>query len=779
MYSRREDDLRKPYDVMRYEQRDLPVYLEDLDYRIEEEIHLRDYLNVILKRRWIVLIFLISVVVTTMIFTSMVTPLYKSTTVVRINKESPNVLSFRGIDMSDSEQETLQEIFKSRNLAERVISKLSLDKDPNFMPVESKLSEIKSVVYENTIGAIANLYSSLAPKSPTKGEHGSYQAPVEGKVPIHYVNSLISRLEVTPVKKTELVEVSFVSHNPELSFNVTNEVAQAFLAFSLESRANMSKEAKDFIQRQIESMREKLGASEKKLNDFASMHGIIMDNNKESLLTRKLSDISAALNSVTNERLQKEALYREVKESGANSPVILSNPLILELKNNFNKLEAEYSNLLTTFTPDYPKMKSLRSQMDTIQRRLGQEISKIIGSVESDYKASLKKEENLSKALKSQKGEVLSFQDAIAQFEALKRDVEVNKGLYNSLLQRLNEVDIAANSKESNIQIIDKAVYPKTPYKPDVHRNILLSIFFGLFGGVGLAFLVEYFDNNIKGTDDIERKIHLPALGMIPIVGDMGVRSTLPLKMIQLQKESSSSTLPMIVHPENTSPVSEAFRSMGAFLLLSSPSKPPRTILVTGPGERIGKTTICINIAKALLESMGKGILIDADLRRPKLHHVLKVNNSVGLSTFLSGNIEFDGSDGELIKTTAMKGLSIITAGPPSPNPSELVGSTRMQDLIYALQLVFEFIIIDSAPVMGIPDALYLSRIVDGTVLVVKSGETPRKALIETKRLFRSINAKILGVVLNGVSKDELKYGSYNYYHSSYYTSYYTSSHRH
>jgi polysaccharide biosynthesis transport protein len=777
MYSRREDDLRKPYEVMRYEQRDLPPYLEDLGYRAEEEVHLRDYLNIILKRRWIVLIFLISVVVTSMILTFTMIPLYKSTTVMRINRESPNVLSFRGIDVShsDSDQETLQEILKSMNLAERVIRILSLDKDPNFMPVESKLSKVQSVIYENTIGAIANLFSSLAPKSPTKEEQGSQQPPVESSIPIHFIYALISRLEITPVKNTQLVQVSFISHNPELSMNVTNEVAQAFLAFSLESRADMSKEAKDFIKRQIESMKEKLGNSEKKLNDFASMNGIIMDNNKESLLTRKLSDISAALNSVTNERLQKEALYREVKESGANSPIILSNPLILGLKNNLNALEAEYSNLLMTFTPDYPKMKSLRSQMDTIQHRLGEEISKVIRSVESDYKASLKKEENLSKALKAQKGEVLSFQDAIAQFEALKRDVEVNKGLYNSLLQRLNEVDIAANSKESNIQIIDKAVYPRAPYKPNVRRNILLSIVFGLFGGVGLAFLVEYFDNSIKGTDDIERKIHLPALGMIPTIEKVGVGSTLPLKMIQVQKESPSSTLPMIVHHENTSPVSEAFRSMGAFLLLSSSSKPPRTILVTGPGERIGKTTICINIAKALVESMGKGLLIDADLRRPKLHHVLKVNNSVGLSTFLSGNIELDGFDGELIKTTAMKGLSIITAGPPSPNPSELVGSTRMQDLIYALQSVFEFIIIDSAPVMGIPDALYLSRIVDGTVLVVKSGETPRKALIETKRLFRSINAKILGVVLNGITRDDLKYGSYNYYHSSYYT----SSHRH
>lgn len=783
MSNNRDDDIRNQYEIKKYEHRDLPLstYIEYLNHEAKEEVHLRDYLNVILKRRWIVLIFLASVFVTTIILTFMMTPLYKATTVIKIDKESPNVLSFKGVQIDSpgaDYYQTQYEIFKSRNLAEKVIRKLSLDKNDDFMPVESKLSKTQRVMFDNTIGVFLKLFSFIVPENPVKEKPINYP-PVKDEIPAYLSNALIGRLEIQPVKNSQLVKLSFTSHNPELSMNVANAVAETYIAFDLESRVDASKEAKDFLEKQMEIMKKKVEDTENKLNDYASKNEIIFDKGKESLLTSKLSDISGALNSVATERMQKEALYREIKESGANNPVILNNPLILGLKTTLSSLEAEYSNLSKTFTPDYPKMKNLKSQMDAIQKRIEQETSKIINSLESDYNASRKKEENLTRAFNAQKRNVLSFQDKFAQFEVLKREVDVSKELYNGLLQRLSEVGVSASSKATNIQILDTALYPKAPFKPNISLNILLSIIFGLMGGIGLAFLVDYFDNSVKDTDDIEREVNLPTLGMIPnfenIERDVNLLTS---GMIPLQKESNSSKMPAITYPEKASPVTEAFRSIGAFVLLSSLSEPPKTILVTGPGEKIGKTTICINIGKALAESLGNGIIIDADLRRPKLHHSFKSNNSIGLSTFLSGNIEFSGTDGILVKPTNVKGLSIMTSGPVPPNPSELLSSTRMQDLVYALHSVFEFIIIDSPPVMGIPDAIYLGKIVDGTILVVKAGVTPRKALIEIKKVFTNINAKILGVVLNGIKKNDLKYGSYNYYYSSYYSSYFKEKER-
>jgi capsular exopolysaccharide synthesis family protein len=787
MRSNQDDDIRHQYEIKKYEQRDLPLsthieYLKEyLSDKAEEEVHLRDYLNVILKRKKIILLFLASVFITATILTFMMTPLYKSTAVVRITSDNPNVLSFRdvqGLTPGADYYQTQYEIFKSRSLAEKVIMNLSLDKKRDFMPVESTLDHVKGFIFNNTIGVLSRVYSLIVTEQPVKekpiASDNVTMKDEKGDIPNSVINALIKRLEITPIKNSQLVQVSFISNNPEISMNVANAVAQTFIAFDLESKIGASKDAKNFLENQIEVAKRKVEASEQKMNEYAAQKEIILDKDNQSLLTQKLSDISSALNSVATERMQKEGLYREVKQAGENNPIILNNPLIQGLKRELASLEAEYFNLSKIYTPDYPKMKSLKSQMDTIQKRIEQEVAKLVNSVESDYNASLKKEENLTKAFNTQKRKVLSFQDTAAQFEVLRREVDANKNLYNSLLQRFNEVGVSASSTATNIQVLDKAIYPKTPYKPNVSLNILLSIVFGIIGGIGLAFLAEYFDNSVKDTTDIEKGASLPMLGIIPDFEDIERRVNLPTPgNILLQKASDPPKMPTIIYPEKATPVAEAFRSISAFILLSSSEKPPKTILVTGPGEKVGKTTISVNIARALLESLGNGIIIDADLRRPKLHHAFQINNAIGLSTFLSGNIDFDGANGVLIKPTSVKGLSIITSGPIPPNPSELIGSTRMRDLIYALESAFEFVIFDSPPVMGLPDAIYLSKLVSGTVLVVKAGETTRNELIEIKKLFRSINAKILGVVLNGVKRNDLRYGSYNYYYSSYYSSYF------
>jgi len=273
-------------------------------------------------------------------------------------------------------------------------------------------------------------------------------------------------------------------------------------------------------------------------------------------------------------------------------------------------------------------------------------------------------------------------------------------------------------------------------------------------GGIGLAFFVDYFDNTVKDTQEIEKGMRLPSLGMVPLQTEM------------LPKTNSR---PLLVSSDMTNPVSEAFRSIGTFILLSSSTTPPKTILVTSPGAKEGKTTMCINIAAALAEAMGDGIIVDADLRKPQLHNFFKMDNKSGLSKYLSGNIGFEGNGVSLIRQTLLKGISVIPAGPIPPNPSELLYSARMKDLLDALQAKYSFVIIDAPPVIGMPDSILLSSLVDGTILVVKAGETQKNALAEAKRVFNNVNAKLLGVVLNGVKKNDLKYNYYSEYYSSYF----------
>lgn len=715
----------------------------------EEETHLRDYLAVIMKRKWIVVSFLLSVIVITMVLTFMTTPHYKSTVVIRIGQDngSDPLKNLQTVQDPDYYQ-TQYEILKSDALAEKVIRKLDLANNRDFRTVDNALFQTIGEAVDFPRKGIAALSSWIDP-----GDHAKIVHRPSGETPIYLIDLFLSRLEIDPVKNSQLVQVNFSSASPELSVKVAKAIADAYIDYNLESRVDSSREAKEFLRSQIELTKTKLEDAEKKLNDFASKNGIIyLDSDKKSVLVQKLSEITTALSTMTTERMQKEALYREIKESGDDNPVILDNSLIQQLKKDYATLESEYSNKLRTFTPDYPSMKNLKSQMDAIRDRISKEKAAIEASIASDYKTALKKEAYLKGAFDSQQRKVLDFQDKAAEYQTLKREADVTKELHNSLLQKFNEVGIAAMSQATNIQILDYPRYPTMPATPQKLLNFLLSIAFGLMGGVGLAFLIEYFDNTVKDTHDIEKRTMLPSLGMVPFHSALGEQKR-----------------PELAYSNLTKSVSEAFRSIGTFILLSSTTKPPKTILVTSPGEKEGKTTVCINVALALSESLGNGILIDADMRKPKLHHAFNLENRTGLSSYLSGTVDFTAMNGSLIRQTAEKGLRVITAGPVPSNPSRLLHSSRMRELLDNLYETYSFIIIDAAPIIGIPDSVLLSKMVDGTILVVRAGETPTNALSSTTQIFRDVNTNLLGVVLNAVRKNDLKYGYYSSYFSSYF----------
>jgi len=741
--------------LQQYEPRQaLPsAYVKYPGHGPEEEVHLRDYLKIIMKRKRIVLAFFISVVITVTILTFMMTPLYKSVAVIRIDKDGPDPIAGGGTK-SERDQgyyATQYEILKSKTLSEKVVKKLDLHKNADFMPVESDLSKITEAIKYPVTSSISYLSAVLAPVGPAGETPAVENTHAENEIPFHVISSLISRLEVMPVKNSQLVEVSFISHKPELSMTVANAVAETYIEYDLESRIAATQQAQDFLIKQIEIVKKKLEDAERRLNEYASNNQIIFfDGDKQGVSIKKLADITAALSASTTERMQKEALLKELRESGTENPVILSNPLIQDMKRHQATLESEYSNLSKIFTSDYPKMQNLQRQIDSVAQKIEREKSNILKSLESDYKASEKKERSFSKAFRTYQNNVLDFQRKASEYMTIKRETDVNKELHNGLLQKLNEAGVAAMSKSTSIQIVDYARYPTSPYKPIKTRNILMSIVFGLIGGIGLAFSLEYFDNTIKDVSDIEHMTHIPALGMIPLQ-ELGLQD-IPSRL-------------MITQSKDVNAFTEAFRSIGV-LLLSSSVTPPRTILVTSPMEKEGKTTISVSTAVALSQSVGKGIIIDADLRRPRLHDVFGLDNAAGLSTFLRGKGSVDVINDGLIKQTKVKGLSIMTSGPIPHNPSELLLSSRIKDLIKALSAEFNYVIFDSVPLMGMPESIYLSKIVDGTILVVKGGNTSKDALLESAKLINSVDARILGVVLNGARENDLRYGPYSYYSS-------------
>jgi len=707
--------------------------------------HLRDYLRVIIRRKWVILTFFTSAVIIVAAASMMTDPQYEATVTIKIGEESPLVVDLGGLQFEkvSSDYETQYKILESRSLARRVIAKLELDKSVDLMP-EKKGFSVKSSLLQMT-----SLILPIKKAAPEPAEaDGTGPSDMEDSVETGHINKFLSRLEVTPVKDSRLVAVSYRSKRPELAQKVANALAESYMEMDLDSRLETSKSVGRFLEEQIKEVRAKIESSEGALNEYSSRNEMIYlddSQDKQSLLLKRLSELSSALSDATAERIKKEAVYKEAIESRGRHPAFTENSVIEGLTKQYASIESEYFNLLNVYTPDYPKMKSLKSQMEAIESRKEKLKADIIKAIESDYKAALKREQYLDDALRSQKREILAFQQKSIPYQILKRDVDANKLLHENLLQKLKEVDVTATQTNTSIQVLDRAEFPTLPVTPNIPRNIMLSIIVGLMGGVGLAFFMEYFDDTVRDTVEVEKKIQLPAFGVVPYY-KAGV---------------GKSEVPMIGHSLNGDPVAEAFRSIGTFILLSSSSKRPRSILITSPNEKEGKTTVCINTAIALSEATGPGIIIDADLRRPKLHRSFGVDNSAGLTTYLSnkGTIMSEG----IIKKTSTEGLSLITAGPAHPNPSELLTSAKVKELLDALYPMFDFVIIDSAPATRVNECAYLSSVVDGTVLVVRAGQTPANTIEETKRIFRRVNARILGVVLNGTKDIGLRQGYYSY----------------
>lgn len=714
-------------------------------YPAEDEPHLRDYLNIMLRRKWIVITFLIAVVTTVTIFTFLAKPQYKATGTLKIDKENPNILAFKDVVALERTEEdyyqTQYKILKSRNLAKRVIRSLRLDTNPEFVPNPGKK--------ENTGDANANLILEL-------------NKPLEDDgIRTGIVDAFLSRVEVSPVQKSRLVNVSFTSFNPELSAKVVNAIAESFIMFNLESKFEATSQAREWLQKQLEVMKAKVEQAEEKLNEYAAKNEIIFLNegqgekgqstDSDNIITKKLSELSAALTEATSERISKEAIYREVISGDSeSSSVVINNPLITSLNKDYATLESEYNPQLKIYKPDYPKMVRLREQINQIKKNIDQETKKVVTSIKKDYEAAVKRESYLKSAFEAQKREALNLNQRSIQYLILKREADTNKELYNGLLQRLKETGVSASLTASNIQLLDRAEVPKSPFKPRKRLNIVLSIIVGLLGGIGLAFFTEYLDNTIKTPEDIDKRIFLPSLGFVPHYSNN--KDSLPVEYI--------------AHGANRSPIAEAYNSIRTFLLLSTGGKPPRVMAVTSPARDEGKTTTAINTGISFTKSDAKVVVIDADMRKPRLHRLFNLDNSTGLSTYLSGNMEFSEN---LIRTTEIPLLNIITSGPASPNPAELLSSSRFSELIQNLCQNYDFILIDTPPVLGISDSLIVSQHTDGVIMVIRSGDTPKEAALEARRMLEGVNAKILGVVLNSINQGIMRYSYYYNYYRYYY----------
>ncbi len=714
----------------------------------EKEVNLRDYWKVIRKRQWIIIAFFLIVVTTTAIATFTMKPVYRGTTTIQINKENPQIVDFKEIfavnTMDMDYYQTQYKVLESRSLARRVVQSLKLPEHPEFLPKpETPFQKWKSSI----LSSISGLFTSS----------DSNNDPTESQKESAFINRFLAKLKIEPIRNSRLVKIHFDSNFPELSPRVSNALAAAYIQQSLEARFIATQQAKEWLTGQLGDLKAKVERADEALQSFGSRHDIISLEEKENVTMRRLTELNEALTKAESERMAKEALYKQTKELDFDAlPSILENKLIMDLKQAYIQLEAQYMKFSETFKPEYPEMMRLKQQMQTIQKRLDAEINKIITGIKNDYESNLRKESLLRQAFEKQKTRVQEMQEKSIQYNILKREADTNKELYKGLLQRMKEAGVSAGIMASNIQVVDQAELPTKPYKPNKRLNLLLAAVVGLFLGVGLAFFFEYLDNTVKTPEDVEQLIRLPSFGMVPQISYERQRRL---------ESGKSYPVELITFGHPKSMLSEAYRNIRTSILLSFSEKPPKRIAISSPNPSEGKTTTAINTAIALSQTGAQVIVIDSDMRKPRVHKVFSQENGVGLSNFLSGNAPLE----SVIKKSEVPNLCYIPSGPIPPNPSELIGSKLFKSMMESLGERFDHIILDSPPVLGFADTLILSTSMDGVILVALGGKTPRETLQRAKEALLQVNAKILGVVINRVDIQRSDYGGYYYRYHYYY----------
>jgi len=717
----------------------------------EKEVHLRDYWKVIWKRRWTVLALFLIVLITMAVVTFTTKPIYRGTTSIQINKEYPQMMDIKEIfsfNMWDSDYyQTQYKILESRTLAKRVIQALKLSDHPEFQPPPlTPFQQLKANILRPLFGLF----------TPSKKNTASEKGPSESKKETGLIDQFLGKLKVEPIRNSRLVKVHFDSTYSELSAQVPNTLADHYIQQSVENRFLATEQVKEWLTQQLEDLKAKVERADEALQAFGLKHDIISLDEKENVTMQRLTELNEALTKAESERMSKEVLYRQTKDTHFDAlPSILENRLVMDLKQAYIQLEAQYMKLSETYKPEYPEMVRLKNQMQTLQKRMDAETNKVIAAIKTDYNSSLRRESLVRQAFQQQKAKVMEMKEQGIQYNILKREADTNKELYKGLLQRMKEAGISAGLTASNIQVMDKAEIPMGPYKPNKQRNLLIAAVVGLFLGIGLAFFFEYLDNTVKNPEDVEQLIRLPSFGMVPEISYERKK----------RLEKASCPVELVTHGHPKSILSEAYRNIRTSILLSFSEKPPKKIVITSPNPSEGKTTTVINTAIALSQTGAQVLVIDGDMRHPRIHKIFNEENGAGLSNFLSGNAPIE----SVIKKTEVPNLYYMPAGPIPPNPSELIGSKLFKVMMDSLGKKFDHIILDSPPALGFADSVILSTAVDGVVIVVLGGKTPRETLQRTKEILCQVNAKILGVVINRVDIHRSDYGYYYYRYHYYY----------
>ena len=720
------------------------------------ENHLVEYVRTVYKHRWLALTAFAVVFVSAAISTFSETPIYEARVQLLIEPENRSVMSLQQaadpyyVGYDDYYYQTRYSVLKSRGLARRTIEALKLSESPEFGGGAARVPRKRSFSITGTVAGAIGWMRSLVSPAPPKAPDASASGETARQSGI--VDAFLGRLTVSPVANSRLVFISIASPNPEMAAKLANAHASQYIEQNLQSRFLSTKEASDWLAEQLATERKRLEESELALQKYRETGNAVALEDQQNIVVQRLTDLNAAYTKARTERIEKEALYSQLKglqndQSALDSfPAILSNTFIQQLKTQLTDLLRQQAQ--SPFGEKHPEMVKLTSAIQSAEARLAGEIAKVVQSVRNEFLSAEAQERSLASALEAQKGDALALNRTGIEYGVLRREAESNRQIYDALMQRSKETGITGELKTSNIRIVDEAEVPRGPVRPNTSRDLMLGLLGGLVAGIGLAFFVDYLDNRIKNPDEIKHFLGLSFLGLVPGLAD---------------KEVGKGQSPILteVLPQN---FAEAFRVIRTNVLFSTAEEGARSVLVTSTQPREGKTVVAANLAIALAQSGQRILLLDADMRKPRQHNLMKLSQSPGLSSLLVGKAKAN----DTVQKSAVGNLWVLPAGPAPPNPAELLGSIRFKELMKSLGQHFEWIVVDSPPVMAVTDASVIAHHTTGVVFVIGSEQVNRYATRTAVEQLRGSKATILGAVLNRVNIRRNPYYYARYYKHDY-----------
>ena len=720
------------------------------------------YWRVLLKWKWTAMLCCVFCVAAATVFSFLVPPVYTAHGTVWI-EDDPNILPFEevqsfGASAGGMNLSSHARILQSRSLASETIDKLKLYENPDFAG------------------------------EPKRGQ--PRPDPADPLYRQALIQKFIGNTTVGSSERSRIVDISFRNRSPKLAADVLNAIIDGYIELMVSKRYAASEKATEFLNTQVNELRTEIEERERKLNEYGSQKDILPLSTAEAPTVEKIGNVSRALTDAQLERINRLNLYTQLKSAPLGEiPNAPENSLFGRLREQYVTLSRQYATRLATVSPEYPEMQRLKSELDSATEALKNETLNLTRSAYNDYQAALGKEQSLRRLLDEQRSDIYKASSDSVVYNSLKVELDNRKALLDTLSRRQSETDVSSRLKgleALSVWVVDKADYPLYPAFPDKRKNIILSFLVGLAGGIGLAIGLEYLNHTVKTSRDVTNAVGIPTLGSVPafeaearpkgpkgelakivsMLRGKGARGEEEARRKKEGREPQSleprwlssenakenkrgSRIELITVREPQSIQAESYRSIRTTLLVSSPPGRLKTMLITSPLAREGKSSTLSNLAVTLAEANKRVVIVDSDLRRPKQARIFGLRNGdgPGLSGYLSSNMDAE----HLARPTEVANLYVVASGPLPANPIELLTSDRMDGLVAYLKRNYDFVLFDAPPILAVSDALAMGPMMDVIILVARGGQTPIPALKQARQKLDAHKLKSMGIILNGV----------------------------